>query len=96
MATSEIPAVRRRDGVAVIDLVPRGAAEKAGLRAARFDEEHRLDFDVIAAIDGEPVETSDDLYRIIDEHQVGDRVKVTVLRGEGTLEFVVTLQALNP
>ena len=47
-----------------------GAAEKAGLRA----------YDFIYKVDGERVETLLDLTGVLDQHEVGDTVSVTVIR----------------
>jgi S1-C subfamily serine protease len=51
--------------------------------------------DVIVAIDGERIETSNDLSNAMEKRTVGETVKVTVLRGETRLSMAVTLQAVR-
>ena len=60
-------------------------AEKAGLQAG----------DLIYMIDGEKVTSSDMLVRRIQEHEVGDKVKLTVVRNDQMQEIEVTLQDSN-
>ena len=48
---------------------------------------------MIVAIDDVKVSTYADLSKIMDSHAIGDMVKVTVVRGEETLDFNVVLQA---
>jgi S1-C subfamily serine protease len=36
--------------------------------------------DIIVGIDGQKVTTDDDVYRILDKHQLGDTVNVDVIR----------------
>jgi len=83
------------DGILVITLNPGGAAEKAGLRPTRRGPDGSVvRGDLIVAADGKPVRTAGDLYRILDEHKVGDALRVTVRRPEeGDVEVEVQLQA---
>ena len=60
-------------------------AEKAGLQAG----------DLIYMIDGEKVTSSDMLVRRIQEHEVGDKVKLTIVRNDQMQEIEVTLQDSN-
>lgn len=56
-------------------------AEKAGLRGIRRDKRGRPQLgDVITAIDGKKVEDLDDIYAILEEKNIGDKVSVEVLR----------------
>ena len=43
-------------------------------------------------IDGEKVTSSDMLVRTIQKHEVGDKVKLTVVRGDEMKDLEVTLQ----
>ncbi len=44
------------------------------------------------SLDGKAVRSSSDVYDILDEHRVGDRVKLDVIRdGKQTLGLTVTL-----
>ena len=47
---------------------------------------------MIIAVDETPVTTVEQLARLIDQHDVGDEVVLTVQRREETLELSVTLQ----
>jgi serine protease Do len=47
--------------------------------------------DIIVAIAGEPVESSQGVLERLLEHSPGDRVSVTVVRGEDTLDLSITL-----
>jgi tetratricopeptide (TPR) repeat protein len=69
------------DGVEIISIVPRGGADKAGLKAG----------DVILEIDGERVFEPSDLMNVVHEHDVGDAVKVRYRRGGKYAELAVTL-----
>ncbi|MFS8570946.1 MAG: trypsin-like peptidase domain-containing protein [Thermaerobacter sp.] len=73
-------------GVLVAQVQPGGAAAEAGIRAG----------DVIIALDGQPVEGFRDLTRTLSERRVGQRVTVTVLRGNQQLDFDVVLGELSP
>jgi S1-C subfamily serine protease len=69
----------RERGVLVAAVEPAGPAERAGLREG----------DVIVAFGGRPVESVDDLHRLLAEHQVGVRSPVTILRREEKLDLEV-------
>jgi len=68
-------------GVLVLDVLEGGAAEEAGLRPTRRGPDGRLRLgDIIVAIDGKPIENLEDVFAVLDEHVVGDRITVSVLR----------------
>lgn len=71
------------DGIVISEVLEGGSAEAAGIEAN----------DMIVAIDDVKVSTYADLSKIMDSHAIGDMVKVTVVRGEETLDFNVVLQA---
>jgi S1-C subfamily serine protease len=80
------------EGVMIYDIDPQSGAAAAGLRALRQTEDGDVILgDIIVAIDGEKVSTSDDLFRILDKHQVGDTVKVEVARESGRVTVLVRL-----
>jgi len=62
-----------------------GPAAKAGLQPG----------DVITALDGQPIGTSDDLVVAIRSHNIGDTVKVTYVRGGVTTTVSLTLIAAS-
>jgi S1-C subfamily serine protease len=83
-------------GVLIIDVEKGSVAATAGLRGTRVDAKGGMVLgDIIMGIDGERIETSNDLLNAIEKHAVGDTVKVTVLRGESRLSMPVKLQAVR-
>lgn len=67
-------------GVLVIEVLPNGPADAAGLQAD----------DIITAVDGETA-TADQLTGLLAEYSVGDEVTLDVLRGDETIAIIVTL-----
>ena len=51
--------------------------------------------DVITAIEGKRVESPNDLFLILENHQVGDTVTVALLRDGKTVQTKVTLEAVQ-
>ena len=68
------------DGVLIWTVRTGGAAANAGLRGLAQTEDGVELGDIIVAIDGEKVSNNDDLYRLLDKHQIGDTVNVEVIR----------------
>ena len=84
------------EGALVGNVAEGSAAALAGIQPTRYDSSGRVRLgDLIVAMDGESVKDSDDLFRILDSRNVGDTVKVTVLRGEERVDLPVTLQELR-
>jgi S1-C subfamily serine protease len=50
--------------------------------------------DVITGIDGEPVKDFDDLATILDRHNPGEKVKLTIQRGKEKLTVPIELVIL--
>ena len=83
-------------GVLIIEVVPDGAAGRAGLRGGTQrayigNTPIMLGGDLIVAIDGKPVQDEQDLADVMNQHRSGDTVRVTVFRGKRRLEVNVTL-----
>ena len=83
-------------GIAVLDVEPGGAADLAGLRVPEFLSINGIpipiDPDIILAVDGEPVETSDELNEEISfGDNDGESVTITILRDGAELDLVVSL-----
>ncbi|GJW31000.1 protease Do-like protein 1, chloroplastic [Tanacetum coccineum] len=70
-------------GVLVLDAPPNGPAGKAGMLATKRDNFGRLILgDIITSVNGKKVVNGSDLYRILDQCKVGEKVIVEVLRGD--------------
>jgi S1-C subfamily serine protease len=70
-----------RNGALVLNVERDSAADRAGLRER----------DVIIAVDGEPVGSSEELVVAVDSRDPGDRVTLEVIRNGGAREFEATL-----
>lgn len=77
-------------GLLVYSLVPGGAAERAGLRAVTDDGTIG---DIIVSIDGQNLNDTDDLYRLLDKKQFGDTVQLQILREGRTITVPARLSA---
>jgi S1-C subfamily serine protease len=79
-------------GVLVLDVQPDSPAAEAGLRPTRPDPNNGVQLgDVIVALDGKPVRSADDLLDLLEQHQPGETVQVTVLRDGKEQKVPVTL-----
>jgi S1-C subfamily serine protease len=79
-------------GVLVLNVAPGSPAARAGLRPSQIERNGNIVIgDVIAALDGEPVESEADLVNELDEREFGDRVTLTVIRNERRVEVPITL-----
>ena len=86
-------------GALVIDVVPGGPADEAGVRGSGRQAEingqaRRVGGDVIVAIDGEPIVEFDDIVVYLARNtEVGQELTITVLRQEDQEQLVVKLTA---
>jgi S1-C subfamily serine protease len=81
-------------GVLVIDVVAGSPAARAGLRATEQTGAGRVRLgDIIEAVDGLRIGNGADLVNALDARNFGDRVTLTVRRGEQRIEIPVTLGA---
>ncbi|HKF47182.1 MAG TPA: trypsin-like peptidase domain-containing protein [Terracidiphilus sp.] len=83
-------------GVLIQKVVAGGAAERAGLRGGNEqaylgNQPIMIGGDLIVAIDGQQVTDTQDISEIMDKHQAGDTVSVTVVRGRRQMTVKVTL-----
>ncbi len=84
------------EGVLVINVAPGSGAAKAGMLGMRRDARGRVLLgDLIVEIDGKAVKNSDDLFRILDSHEIGDVILVSVRRSDGLTKLEVKLGALE-
>jgi len=84
-------------GLLVVSVLPNSAAAAGGIRGAT--EQIRVGRyivpaggDVIVAFEGKPVTSAQQLATEIDRHKPGDRVTVTVLRGNRKVDLPITLR----
>lgn len=83
------------EGVLVMQVVPGGPAEEAGIQPTAYDQAGRLRLgDVIVAIDDQPVRNTRELFAALEDRQAGQTVQVTVLRGDQQVQVPVTLAVL--
>jgi len=83
-------------GVLIQRVLPGGAAERAGLRGGNEqayvgNTPIMLGGDLIIDIDGQQVEDPQDINAIMDKHQAGDTVSVTILRGRRRMTIKLVL-----
>ena len=77
--------IKYTPGVIVMQVIKDSSAEKAGIKQK----------DIITAIDGKPIKTSDELINIVRSHKVGDHIVVEIARAgiKQHLRLEVVLQA---
>jgi S1-C subfamily serine protease len=91
IAGQNVPLLRRvtrfhrldqASAVLIISVEPDGPALAAGIR----------DGDLIVSFDGAPVETLDDLHRLLTEARIGTRANLGLLRGTARLDLEVPVR----
>jgi S1-C subfamily serine protease len=70
-----------KDGALVLNVEPNGPGAKAGIREQ----------DVVIAVDGKPVGSSEELVVAVDAHKPGDTITIEVVRGGGSTTLRATL-----
>jgi S1-C subfamily serine protease len=89
----EIAAQYSIQGVAIMHVHDSTPAAQAGLRGMTADRYGRSMLgDIIVGIDGKPIVDLEDLYRQLDQKDVGDRVKVEIEREGKRIDVAITLQ----
>ena len=83
-------------GVLIVEAVPGGAAERAGLkggsqRAYLGNVPLMIGGDLIVAIDGEQIGDQQDLANSMNRHKAGDTVTITIYRGKRKMDVKVVL-----
>ena len=79
-------------GVVVLQVVSGSPAARAGLKPAQSNGGRRVTLgDVIVAIDGKPVKSNNDVISVLDKHELGDKVTLTVRRGQDSRDVPITL-----
>jgi S1-C subfamily serine protease len=83
-------------GVLIQKVLPGGAAERAGLHGGNQqayvgNTPIMLGGDLIVGIDGHEVTDTQDINALMDKHQAGDTVSVTILRGRRQMTLKLIL-----
>ena len=82
-------------GVVVMDVVEGSGASEAGILPATPDEFGGFHVDgirdIIVGVQGRPVSRSSDLFDVLDLHEVGDTLTLSIQRGSRVLEIPITL-----
>jgi S1-C subfamily serine protease len=78
-------------GVLVLGVRPNSPAAAAGIRGTQRVEGSLTYGDIITAIDGKPIRAAADLHAAMNNHKVGDTVRVTVWRDGKTMDVEVHL-----
>jgi S1-C subfamily serine protease len=83
-------------GVMIENVIPGGAAAKAGLTGLRFDQltGRPVAGDAIVAINGEPVNNVADYGRVMAKLRVQQTVTLTIRRGDDVRDVKVTLEGI--
>jgi S1-C subfamily serine protease len=83
-------------GLLIVQAVPGGAADRAGLRGGNEraylgNIPIMIGGDLIIAVDGKKVESQQELAQIMNNHRAGDTVTVTIYRGKKKMDVSVVL-----
>jgi S1-C subfamily serine protease len=84
------------NGLLVVQVVPGGAADRAGLkggteRAYLGNIPIMVGGDLIVAIDGQDVQDQQGLSQVMNNHRAGDTVRLTIYRGKKKMDVSVVL-----
>jgi S1-C subfamily serine protease len=83
------------EGVLIHEVTPGSAADQAGLRPTKEDSFGNLILgDLIVAAGGKPIRNVNDLFRVLDAHEIGDTVRFTIVRNNRQADVDIQLQAL--
>ena len=80
------------DGVLIVNVARGSGAANAGLRGLQQTEMGDIELgDIIVGIDNDKVGNSDDLFRVLDKHQIGETVQVQIWRDGRRMSVPVRL-----
>lgn len=82
-------------GIVVGRVIPGGAAEQAGIRAADIEQGRLILGDVLLEINDRPINTTSDLLKALDGHRVGEVVQLKILRDEKVIIISAKLQPIR-
>jgi S1-C subfamily serine protease len=80
------------DGVLIIQVARGSGAAQAGLRGMQQTEMGDVELgDIIVGVDNDKVNNSDDLFRVLEKHQIGETVEVAIWRNGRRMAVPVRL-----
>jgi S1-C subfamily serine protease len=80
------------DGVLIVNVARGSGAANAGLRGLQRTEMGDIELgDIIVGVDNDTVGNSDDLFRVLDKHQIGETVQVQIWRDGKRMSVPVRL-----
>ena len=82
-------------GVIIGEVIPNSVAEKAGLRGLRPLPNGDVVFDLILEVDGQPINTPEELQTELEKHKVGETVDLSLLREGNRVKISVPLQPVE-
>jgi len=98
ISTRDISSLRNQidlpveEGVLIYQVARGSGAANAGLRGVQQTEMGDVELgDIIVGIDNDKVGNSDDLFRVLDKHQIGDTVQVQIWRDGRRMSVPVRL-----
>ncbi|HEX5884448.1 MAG TPA: trypsin-like peptidase domain-containing protein [Pyrinomonadaceae bacterium] len=98
ISTRDVAAFRNQvdlpvdDGVLIIQVARGSGAANAGLRGMQQTEMGDVELgDIIVGIDNDKIGNSDDLFRVLDRHQIGETVQVQIWRDGRRMSVPVRL-----
>jgi S1-C subfamily serine protease len=98
ISTRDIAAFRNQvdlptdDGVLIMQVARGGGAAQAGLRGIQQTDTGDFELgDIIVGINNDKVGNSDDLFRVLDKHQIGETVQVHIWRNGSRMSVPVRL-----
>ncbi|KAL3526514.1 hypothetical protein ACH5RR_011170 [Cinchona calisaya] len=84
-----------RNGALVLQVPQNSPAAKAGLvPTSRGFAGNIILGDIIVAVDKKPVKSKSELYKVLDDYNVGDEVLLQIKRGSETLELPLVLEQM--
>lgn len=98
VSTRDVATIRHQvdlpvpDGVLIIQVARGSGAASAGLRGMQATETGDVELgDIIVGINDDKVSNTDDLFRILDKHQIGETVQVQIWRNGRRMAVPVRL-----
>lgn len=98
ISTRDVAAFRNQvdlptdDGVLIMQVARGGGAAQAGLRGIQQTDMGDFELgDIIVGINNDKVGNSDDLFRVLDKHQIGETVQVHIWRNGSRMSVPVRL-----